>query len=66
MQKSVEIKSRNLTLRGTLHIPNEISGKIPLIILLHGFGGNKTGPHFMFVKLSRLLESKGIASLRFD
>lgn len=66
MQKSVEIKSGNLTLRGSLHIPDKISDKIPLIILLHGFGGNKTGPHFMFVKLSRLLESKGIASLRFD
>jgi pimeloyl-ACP methyl ester carboxylesterase len=66
MQKAVEIKSRSLTLRGMLHIPDGISGKMPMAIIFHGFTGNKMEPHFIFVKLSRLLEKKGIASVRFD
>lgn len=66
MQKAVEIKSKNLTLRGMLHVPDNIEGKIPVVCIFHGFTGNKMEPHFIFVKLSRLLESKGIASVRFD
>jgi alpha/beta superfamily hydrolase len=66
MQKSVEIKSRSLTLRGMLHIPENINGKVPVVIIFHGFCGFKMGPHFIFVKLSRLLESLGIASIRVD
>lgn len=66
MQRAVEIKSRNLTLRGMLHVPENIKGKIPVVCIFHGFTGNKMEPHFIFVKLSRLLEKKGIASVRFD
>lgn len=66
MQKTVEIQSRSLTLRGMLHIPEGITGKIPIICIFHGFTGNKMEPHFIFVKLSRMLEAKGIASIRFD
>ncbi|HEY5560939.1 MAG TPA: alpha/beta hydrolase [Clostridiaceae bacterium] len=66
MQKTIEIESRNLRLRGMLHIPNNIKGRVPIVIMFHGFCGNKMGPHFIFVKLSRLLECNGIASIRFD
>ncbi|KOF57654.1 alpha/beta hydrolase [Clostridium sp. DMHC 10] len=66
MQRSVEIKSRELTLRGMLHIPEKADKKTPIVIIYHGFGGNKMGPHFAFVKLSRILEKHGIASARFD
>ena len=66
MQKPVEIQSRNLTLRGMLHIPEEMTGKVPIICIFHGFTGDKMEPHFIFVKLSRMLEAKGIASVRFD
>jgi uncharacterized protein len=66
MQKAVEIKSGNLTLRGMLHIPEDISEKVPMVCIFHGFTGNKMEPHFIFVKLSRMLEAKGIASVRFD
>ena len=37
MQKYVEIKRDDLTLRGMLHIPNDVSQKVPIVILLHGF-----------------------------
>ena len=66
MQKAVEIQSRNLTLRGMLHIPDNTSGKIPVVCIFHGFTGTKVEPHFIFVKLSRRLEKIGIASVRFD
>jgi len=66
LQKTVEINSKGLMLRGMLHIPDASNGKIPLVCIFHGFTGNKMESHFIFVKLSRLLEKKGIASLRFD
>jgi uncharacterized protein len=66
MQKAVELQSGELTLRGMLHIPEGVKGKIPIVCIFHGFTGNKMEPHFIFVKLSRMLEAKGIASVRFD
>ncbi|MDP4093869.1 MAG: alpha/beta hydrolase [Bacillota bacterium] len=66
MQKAVEIQSQGLILRGMLHTPDNYRGKIPLCIIFHGFTGNKMEAHFIFVKLSRMLEKCGIASLRFD
>lgn len=66
MQKVVEIDSENLRLRGMLHIPENIKNKVPIGIIFHGFCGDKMGPHFIFVKLSRLLERAGIACIRFD
>jgi len=66
MQKAVEIESGNLRLRGMLHVPENIKDKVPIVIIFHGLFGNKMGPHFIFVKLSRLLERAGIASIRFD
>jgi alpha/beta superfamily hydrolase len=66
MQTAIEITHRDFVLRGTLHIPEHNSGSMPIVILYHGFGGNKTGPHFLFVRLSRILERQGIASVRFD
>lgn len=66
MRKAVEIQIRGLTLRGMLHVPENVSGKIPVVCIYHGFTGNRMEPHFIFVKLSGLLEKKGIASVRFD
>jgi alpha/beta superfamily hydrolase len=66
MQTSVEIQSNGLTLRGMLHIPEKTTEKIPMVCIFHGFTGNKMEPHFVFVKLSRMLAKKGIASVRFD
>lgn len=66
MQQAVEIISKGNTLRGMINKPSNIIEKVPTVVILHGFAGNKLGPHFIFVKLSRLLESIGIASVRFD
>lgn len=68
MQKAIELDSNGLTLRGMLHVPDDakVGQKIPMVCIFHGFTGNKMEPHFIFVKLSRLLALHGIASVRFD
>lgn len=33
MQKYVEIKRDGLTLRGMLHVPDNVSSKVPMVIL---------------------------------
>lgn len=68
MEKYVELKKKNGTLRGMLHLPENIEGKskIPGVILYHGFTGNRMEPSFIFVRFSRLLAEHGIASVRFD
>ncbi|MBA5851503.1 alpha/beta hydrolase [Clostridium sp. cel8] len=66
MQKSVEIQSRGLTLRGMMHVPDNMKNKISMVCMFHGFTGNKAEKHFIFVKLSRMLEKIGIGSVRFD
>lgn len=67
MQKAVEIKNKEgMTLRGMLHVPEGITEKVPVVCIFHGFTGDKMEPHFIFVKLSRMLADRGIASVRFD
>ena len=66
MQEAVEIRSSGLTLRGMLHVPEGISGKVPVVCMFHGFTGNRIETHFLFARLSQHLEKEGIASLRVD
>jgi pimeloyl-ACP methyl ester carboxylesterase len=55
-----------LTLRSTVHIPDGLSGtRWPVVVLIHGFTGNRM-EHASFVRMSRLLEDSGIASVRVD
>jgi uncharacterized protein len=65
MQKAITLVHNGMTLRGMEHIP-EASGPVPAVILFHGFTGMKLEPHRMFLKISRALESIGVASFRFD
>jgi uncharacterized protein len=66
MQNSISLKVGDFILRGMEHIPDDTDRKMPAVILFHGFTGNKLEPHRMFVKISRALESRGIACFRFD
>lgn len=64
MMKHVEISNnKGLTLRGYLTIPD---GAQELVIMFHGYTGNKTEHNGMFRTLSRRLAEIGIASLRMD
>ena len=51
---------------GMLHLPQNPQAKVPAVLMLHGFTGQRMEPHRLFVLLSRLLAQQGIASLRFD
>ena len=66
MQKYVEIKRDGLTLRGMLHIPKDVSQKVPMVILLHGFCDDRNEINFVHNELSLRLCDAGIASVRFD
>lgn len=66
MKKHVEFESNGLTLRGYLHMPDDATGKVPLVYMFHGFTSNKMEDHFYYVRLSKRLEKLGIASLRMD
>jgi len=65
VQTAIEWSSNGHTLRGMLHQPDGL-GKVPLVIMFHEYGATKTENKFIYVELSRVLEQKGIASIRFD
>lgn len=68
MEQVVKIQSNKVDLVGTLHIPENpmAKGKYPLVIICHGFIGNRIGVNRLFVKAAREFASKGFAVLRFD
>lgn len=66
MEKFVTCESRGLTLRGMMHIPDQAEGKLPFVILFHGFCDDRNEINFVHTELSRRLCAAGIASVRFD
>ena len=66
MERYVECVSRGLTLRGMLHVPDGREGKLPFVILFHGFCDDRNEINFVHTELSRRLCERGIASVRFD
>jgi fermentation-respiration switch protein FrsA (DUF1100 family) len=64
---AVTIPSSGELLRGTLHLPDGLDKKCPGLVIVHGYGGEKVGPHRVFVKLARrLVAANKQAVLRFD
>ncbi len=53
------------TLRGILNLPDS-GEKVPVVVNVHGFSGNKSGYKNMHTQTARLLEAEGIACVRFD
>lgn len=73
MEQQLTIRSKELELAATLHVPFNITKKgkqqtslLPLIIICHGFVGNRIGVDRLFVKAARELSSSGFMVLRFD
>ena len=46
MERYVECESRGLTLRGMLHVPDQRPGKVPFVILFHGFCDDRNEINF--------------------
>lgn len=66
MNKQVSITSRNgYTLMGVYTIPEGVE-KVPVVVNIHGFAGNKCGYKNLHVQMARDLEKAGIACVRFD
>lgn len=67
-KRYVETKSRGLTLRGYLELPDSASAEnpVPLLVMFHGFTGTLSEKHFLLSRLSRTVVARGIATLRFD
>jgi len=68
MIKPVVFKNQNQELVGILHLPENLKpgGKTPGIAMFHGFTGNKTEAHRLFVQVARGLCKSGFTVLRFD
>lgn len=64
MQNYYEIQTEEGIMRGFFHTPCQKT--FPVCIIFHGFTGCNTGTKFSYTKLSRMLEKKGIGTLRMD
>ncbi len=65
MVKHVEIVNKNGNiLRGYLNLPDNFNGDI--VVMFHGFTGNKTEHAKHFLNFSRIISEYGYASLRMD
>ena len=49
-----------------MHVPDQRPGKVPFVILFHGFCDDRNEINFVHTELSRRLCERGIASVRFD
>lgn len=65
MEVYQELTTKQGIMRGFLHKPDN-NGKYPLVILCHGFTGNKIDSKFLIVEFARRLCKANIACLRFD
>jgi uncharacterized protein len=71
MNHPITIKSGQLELSGVLQYPDQDgnerkAGKYPLIIICHGFIGNRMGTDRLFVEAAERLTKSGNLVLRFD
>lgn len=71
MERSLSIQSNQIQLTATLHYPTSKADQSeccrwPLIIVCHGFVGNRIGVDRLFVKAARDFASHGYMVLRFD
>lgn len=64
-EENVQCKSKKNWLRGTLVRPNK-TGKVPVVMMFHGFCVDKDEQGKTFEKLARKFAEQGIASVRFN
>jgi uncharacterized protein len=69
-ERPVEIVNGEVRLPGTLCLPAQPKGNVPLVVLVHGSGPNDRdetiGPNKPFRDLARGLAAAGIATVRYD
>ena len=60
-----EFRHDGLTLRSTVHVPDDPASRWPVVVFVHGFASNRLELP-SFVGMSRLLADNGVASVRVD
>lgn len=60
----VSLQIGKVTLRGTVHRPS--FAPHPVVVLYHGFTGNRIESKFLFVQFARRLVAHGLGCVRFD
>lgn len=66
MEKPVTFESGGSRLLGMLSVPDEPEPARRAVVLVHGWGGYRIGPHRMLVHTARRLTEEGFSTLRFD
>ncbi|CAM3014234.1 alpha/beta fold hydrolase [Paenibacillus sediminis] len=73
MERHIVIRHEKKDLTATIHYPeNNVKqdgrskDRVPLIVICHGFVGNRIGVDRLFVETARELSSKGYLVVRFD
>jgi pimeloyl-ACP methyl ester carboxylesterase len=66
MEHQITIRSDEVELAATLHYPPTTGDKNPIVIIAHGFIGNRIGVDRLFIKAARELSEHGYMVLRFD
>ncbi len=63
---TISANEKNELIHGIIESPAKNCAEGAAIVFLHGWGGYRTGPHDMFVKMSRSLAVIGFTCVRFD
>lgn len=66
MEHHITIQSGQEELSATLHYPAATGSRNPIIIIAHGFIGNRVGVDRLFIKAAREFSELGYMVLRFD
>ena len=69
-EQDIRIEHDGISLPGTLTLPSQMTGKVPVVILIQGSGPSDRdetiGPNKPFKQLAVALAEEGIATIRFD
>jgi len=66
VEAPVEFQAAGIHVRGVLSRPEHCPSPQKALILIHGWGTNRSGPARLLVRMARRAALRGAASLRFD
>jgi pimeloyl-ACP methyl ester carboxylesterase len=66
LEHPVAFQSGPMRLQGVLGLPSTPGPDRTGVVLIHGWAGNRGGPHRLLVQTARALNKAGVATLRFD
>ncbi len=64
-ERAVQFEAGDGMVRGNVIMPDDCADR-PGVLIIHGFGGVRSGPHNLLTNFARELGQAGFASIRFD